>query len=421
MSLRRSHCLGLVFLACAGAALGALPAGLHLSQIASGTDQPVALGDPGDGSGRLFVVERNQGLRIIENGQLLATPYLSLDVPTNGEYGVLGIAFDAQFASNGVFYLAFTAPSDEPRLGSGPDNLLARFTASNPAADVFAGTRTDILRIPDASIVHNGGDIHFGPDGMLYWSIGDDSGSWWNSPQDLWKKTQDGAEYYLLGKILRLDVGGTSIATGETCGGVVGSVLQYRIPAGNPLVGSSNTCDEIWHWGLRNPWRFSIDRVTGDMYIGDVGQNNWEEVDRATGGAAGRNFGWSCWEGHVNPGGCTLAGTPTLPVFDYGHNSDGGWAVIGGFVYRGPNAAMQGIYFYGDLTRANVFYAEPASGHWHDDNGITGVPLTTGLNSGMGPTGFGQDRAGNVYVLAGTKVWRIDADMADLIFADGFD
>ncbi len=415
--------------------LAAAPPDIVLTPIATGAGQPVMLAEPDDGSGRLFVVDRQGSIRIIDHGQLLPTHYLDISVPTTSEQGLVGMAFDPDFASNGIFYLTFTAPNAEPRLGAMQDQVLARFTAANPAANVFGGSvqqgsaaRTDVLRVPDLYNNHNGGDIHFGPDGYLYWGMGDggSAGDPNNFAQNLWKKQVPAGGsnpyYYLLGKMIRIDVrNGTSVATSETCGAAAGTTLQYKIPADNPFVGSSNTCDEIYYLGLRNPWRFSFDRDTSEIYIADVGQDAWEEVDLLAPGFPGRNFGWHCYEGHAGytPGDCSPT-TPHLvgPVFDYSHTY--GCSITGGYIYRGPDAPLYGVYVYGDFCSNNLFYADADAGHWHDGAaGITGAPLDTGLNMGSSPVGFGEDLDGNVYVtLNNGTIFRIDSDA---LFANGFE
>lgn len=406
-----------------------------LTPVATGAGEPVMVAEPDDGSGRLFVVDRTGALRIIDHGKLLPTPYLSIDVPTQSEQGLVGLAFDPGFATNGRVYVTFTAPSSEPRLGAMEDQVLARFTASNPAANVFAGTRTDVLRIPDIYANHNGGDIHFGPDGTLYWGMGDggDGGDPHGFAQNLWRKNVGGHTYFLLGKMLRLDVRhGTSVATSETCGGAVGTTLQYKIPAGNPFAGAANTntCDEIYDLGLRNPWRFSFDRDNGDLYIADVGQSAWEEIDVvAADDIGGHNFGWNCREGHVAylrngstaPAGCNpMPPNLTGPVFDYSHSY--GCSITGGYIYRGPDTALNGFYFYGDFCDTKVFYADPQAGIWHAGGAsIPGQPMSSGLDLGAGgrPIGFGEDLAGRVYVTTyNGSVYRIDSDA---LFADGFE
>ncbi len=407
------------------------PVDITLTPIATGAGQPVMLAEPDDGSGRLFVLDRKGSIRIIEHGTLLAQHYLDIAVPTQSEQGLVGIAFDPAFASNGIFYLTYTTPDASSNwLGAQADQVLVRYTASNPSANVFSGNHVDVLRIPDIYTNHNGGDIHFGPDGYLYWGMGD--GGSGGDPNDFsqnpWKKQVPAGGgnpyYYLLGKMIRIDVrNGTSTATSETCGGAAGTTLEYKIPADNPFVGSSNTCDEIWQLGLRNPWRFSFDRLTGEMYIADVGQSAWEEVDVAPAGsaAAGLNFEWNCYEGHASyqPSNCNPSPpNMTPPVFDYSHSY--GCSITGGYVYRGPDVELNGLYFYGDFCDTKLFYADPGSNHWHDGaSGIFGAPLPTGLDLGSSPVGFGEDLAGRVYVtLTNGTIYRIDSDA---IFADGFE
>ena len=338
------------------------------------------------------------------------------------------MAFDPDFASNGIFYLTFTAPNSEAKMGAEQDQVLARFTTNDPSANVFSGTRTDVLRIPDIYKNHNGGDIHFGPDGYLYWGMGDggDGGDHHDFAQNLWKKqvpASTGPYYYLLGKMIRIDVrNGTSTATSETCGASVGQTIQYKIPADNPFFGTSNTCDEIYQLGLRNPWRFSFDRATHELYIADVGQSAREEVDVVPSGSAGSglNFGWNCYEGNTSypPANCTLApSSRTDPVFDYSHSY--GCSITGGYVYRGPDVDLQGLYFYGDFCDSTLFYADAGNDFWHAGTGTTGVPLSTAINMGRSPVGFGEDLAGRVYVtLNNGRIYRIDSNF---IFANGFE
>ncbi len=424
LPLLASMVLGLL-LAPVAAAIGP---DVVLTRITTGAGQPVMLAEPDDNSGRLFVVDRSGKIRIIDHGALLADPYFTITLPTASEQGLLGMAFDPDFASNGIFYLTFTAPLSEAQLGEQPDQVLARYTAVNPAANEFVGNRTDVLRIPDIYKNHNGGDIHFGPDGYLYWGMGDggSGGDPNNFAQNLWHKTVGGHDYYLLGKMVRLDVrNGTSIATSETCGKPAGQTLQYKIPADNPFVATNQACDEIYQLGLRNPWRFSFDRQTNELYIADVGQGKWEEIDVVAGGSAGLNFGWNCYEGHdtYQPSNCNPA-PPNLtgPVFDYSH-SDPNFSlcsITGGYVYRGPDSELNGLYFYGDYCDSTLFYADVDNNYWHDGaSGISGTPLSTNLDLGSGPVGFGEDLAGRVYVLVtnGT-IYRIDSDN---IFSNGFE
>lgn len=414
-----------------------LPADLAWEVLLTGLSQPVAVRHAGDGSRRLFVVEKGGSIRIVQlhadgSASLKPTPFLSRPVTTSGESGLLGLAFHPDFASNGHFYVAFTAHGFEPRLGAQPDQVIARYTVSADDPDrADTGTRLDILRVPDLAATHNGGDLHFGPDGYLYYSSGD--GGPLNDPNGFalcdWKKPADGDpanctptpglhNYWLLGKILRIDVDTPTASPGaHMCGVPAGQPAPYSIPADNPYVGIADTCDEIWHTGLRNPWRFSFDRFTGEMYIGDVGQNAREEVNRAGAGEGGLHFGWPCMEGtRVNRTTPPCVDDPvnafpgsTLPLFEYPHV--GGAAVTGGYVYRGPVQRLQGSYWFADNVTARVYSAQPlAGGGWQVGERFIGMVIT----------GFGEDWNGHLYAgnfLHGTLL-RLTSEA---IFDDGFD
>lgn len=391
-----------------------LPPDLALSPfLGSGLSQPVAVRHAGDGSNRLFVVQKGGTIRVVQlDGAgaptLLATPFLTQAVTTSSESGLLGLAFHPDYASNGWFYVAFTAPGSEPRLGSQPDQVVARFTVSANDPDIAdPGSRLDIIRIPDLAGNHNGGDLHFGPDGYLYYSSGD--GGPQNDPHGFalcnWKKPNDsnintcspgpGTNYWLLGKILRLDIDNpTASASAEMCGATAGQPANYSIPADNPHVGTANTCDETWHNGLRNPWRFSFDRANGDMYIADVGQGAREEVSRVPAGQSA-HLGWGCMEGfRVNKTAAPCVSSPTnsfpgslLPILDY-PRTDGG-SISGGFTFRGPIGRLQGLHWFGDYLSGNVWYAFEPSG--------SGAWPKIAFASHTGVVGFGEDEAGNLY------------------------
>jgi glucose/arabinose dehydrogenase len=409
-----------------------VPADLMLIDAAPATtfNQPLAVRAPNDGSGRLFVVEKCGTIWIVKNGVVNATPFLTLNVACNSEQGSLGLAFHPNYASNGTFYVTYTDPSQA--IGTSNDQVLGRFTVSaNP--DIANGTGTVVMRVPDIADNHNGGDIHFGNDGYLYWSMGD--GGVQGDPngfaQCLWKKHADGvssncsttggsgALYYLLGKILRIDVDHTtSSAQANACASTPGTHAEYTIPATNPYAVTANTCGEIWAYGLRNPWRFSFDRLTHDMFIGDVGYNTTEEVDfqaTATSAAAGYNYGWRNCEGPYLQGSTTNAcGFGIPPILSYLHGSGAitGDAVSGGYRYRGPYVRLQGFYLFGDLDGGLLIGA------------YNGATWSLSAFAPTGPTpsgvyGFGEDEAGNVYVASGYdgKVYKY---ILDEIFADGF-
>lgn len=410
-----------------------LPSDLTLVDVATVT-APVAIRAPADNSGRVFIVSQAGSIRIVKNGTLLTTPFLTVPVTYSGESGLLGLAFHPNFGKPGLphndeFYVAYNRASGESRLGSSPDVALARYTVPSLDADVANATGTLVLRIPDIASNHNGGDIHFGPDGYLYMSAGD--GGVQNDPNGfamcLWKKAADSTPancgtgtptYYLMGKILRIDVdtrGGE--VTSEMCGSNGISPAQYAIPADNPHVGTSQTCDEIWLHGFRNPWRVSFDRETGDFWIGDVGQNNVEEIDlRLRGSTEPTFYGWRCKEGSTTFTTANVCATPpanVLPVLEYTHTS-GRCAVTGGFRFRGPVAMLRGMYFYADSCSSEIWAARPGVGNswisslWRKD--------ATGYGT---YSGFGEDQYGNLYVAnnATSKVYRISSDR---IFDNGF-
>lgn len=403
--------------------------------------QPIGIRAPNDGSGRVFVIERCDDIRIVKNGVVLATPFLSIDAACGGEQGILGLAFDPDYASNGTFYVTFTAPNGDSELGDSNDQVLARYTVSAGNADIANPNGTEILRVPDIADNHNGGDLHFDSQGYLNWSMGD--GGVQGDPNGFAqctgrKKADDdpsscydtsgvGPTYYLLGKIIRLDVHGTTAsAPANFCGATAGQAAAYRIPPGNPFadVGQHpNDCAEIFNWGFRNPFRFSIDRETGDMLIGDVGQNSYEEVDFQPAASAGQNFQWNQCEGfHDYPGGGSPCSGPpgsVPPKLDYAHSDDPfGCAIVGGFVYRGPIVPLRGQYLFSDNCTGDIYVVANAGAGvspWTYET-LSGTP-------GMSTYSFGEDEAGNLYVADGNgPVYIFHSDSgSDLIFANGFD
>lgn len=353
------------------------PAGpdLALETVATGFDFPLLATAP-DGDARLFVVEKGGAVKIVKGGTVLPTSFLDVSslVSTGSEQGLLGLAFDPQYGANGRFFVSYTNPSG--------DNVLASYQVSgNPdVADATSGVIRLTVDQPQGN--HNGGHVAFGPDGYLYMGIGDGGGA--GDPDGHGQDRSD-----LLGSILRLDV---SASTG------------YAVPASNPFVGMAGMRGELWNWGLRNPWRFSFDRSTGDLYIGDVGQGEREEIDVATassGGGSGANYGWNIMEGTrcYDASSCDQSGL-VLPVLDYTH--DDGCSVSGGYVYRGTAIPdLVGTYFYADYcegwVRSFRYSGGQASekGAWSD------------LAPGGKIPGFGEDGMGELYVLAGSGVYRI--------------
>ncbi len=374
---------------CASAA--AQPEAIVVRVAASGFTQPVAaVADPaGDGS-LLIVEQRGRILRMDPSGTVSATPWLDLSEATGigvtcirGERGLLGLTFHPDFATNGFAFLNYTSPTSGCSAdGDGIpdfDTVIARITVV--AGMPEPGTLVEILRIPQPYGNHNAGDLEFGPDGLLYIGTGDGGSA--GDPLDTAQDVGD-----LLGKMLRIDVD----ATGADQAGACGGVANYGIPAGNPDLGP-NSCPEIWALGLRNPYRYSFDSSTGDLWIGDVGQNAEEEISRVGQDDVGANLGWDCREGNrvydEDPGDpgtasveCALLGDQDLlpPVLTYGHQA-GRCSVTGGFVYRGPETMLDGQYIGGDFCTGEFFLATDSGDGW---DGLFQPELRGGNLSGFG-------------------------------------
>jgi glucose/arabinose dehydrogenase len=320
--------------------------------IISGLSRPVDIQSARDGSNRLFIIEKHGTIRVYENRQALDKPFLDITDRVNdsgNEMGLLGLAFHPDYAQNGFFYVNYT--------GDGGHTRISRFQASGNSAD--ANSEKVLLFIEQPYSNHNGGSLAFGPDGYLYAGLGD--GGLAGDPH---KNGQN--KTVLLGKILRIDVN-----SGD----------PYAVPSDNPFG------NEVWAYGLRNPWRISFDRATGDLWIGDVGQNQWEEVDYfPAGGAAGANFGWSIMEGNHGYDGEPQSGL-ILPVAEYSH-SDGGCSVTGGYVYRGAMPEWNGIYLYGDYCSGKIWGMILSGGGWQNQLLFETRELITS---------FGQDESGEVY------------------------
>ena len=354
--------------------------------VTTGFNEPVDITGAGDGSGRLFVVEKGGEIHIVDqsDNSVLPTPFLNLSgqVLTNSERGLLGLAFAPDFATSGKFYVNYI--SDGTGSPSPGQTVISRFTVSPPGANVASiGTEEVILTISQPFANHNAGDLAFGPDGYLYVPTGD--GGAGGDPQDNGQDPQA-----LLGKMLRIDVTTPPVAGGP----------NYVIPADNPFVGNAAVRDEIWALGLRNPWRFSFDRQTGDMWIGDVGQNAREEINfQPASSPGGENYGWDCREGFIaypeNSGSssplCGNGSVYTDPIFDYTRNTtDGGFSVTGGFVYRGTRADdLLGWYVSADFAESRLFLLPPAGGR---ADVVTQNVLLSSISS------FGEDDEGNLFV-----------------------
>lgn len=345
---------------------------LQLQKVAGGLTQPLFLDAP-QGDSRLFIVEQPGRIKVVSGGSLLPVPFLDIAdlVGTGGERGLLGLAFHPQYAVNGRFYVNYTDTSGDTRV--------AEYRAGTDPNKADRASGRVILTVDQPASNHNGGMLAFGPDGYLYAALGDGGGG-----GDQFGHGQRSGT--LLGSLLRIDVD-----SGD----------QYGIPADNPFVAGGGAA-EVWVYGLRNPWRFSFDDQR--LYIADVGQGKWEEIDVLTTGDGGANLGWSIMEGThcYNPSsGCNRTGL-TLPAFEYGHGE--GCSVTGGYVYRG-NAVpeLNGHYFYGDFCSGWVRSFRYTGGGVADP-----WDWTADLGTIASLTSFGTDGQGELYVVSGRgDVYRI--------------
>jgi glucose/arabinose dehydrogenase len=338
---------------------------LRLEPLVNGLDAPLLVTTAGDGSDRLFVVEQPGRIRIVRDGELEPEPFLDISdrLVSGGEQGLLGLAFHPRYVENGRFFVNYTDLRG--------DTVIAEFAVSADDPDrADPGSERVILGFDQPFANHNGGNLAFGPDGNLWIGTGDggDAGDPFGNGQSL--------ETYL-GKMLRIDVDHRDKG------------LAYAIPPDNPFVGDPDALPEIWAYGLRNPWRYSFDRETGDLWIGDVGQNSYEEIDHVSSSKAGRNFGWNVMEGRecYQPlTGCDESGM-TLPVAVYGHSQ--GCSVTGGFVYRGSEwPALLGAYLFSDYCSGTI---------WGLDASSLDADPSELLTLGRAISSFGQDDAGELY------------------------
>ncbi|MCI0548875.1 MAG: PQQ-dependent sugar dehydrogenase [Candidatus Rokubacteria bacterium] len=332
-------------------------------RLATGLARPTAIAHAGDGSGRLFIALQEGQIVIWDGTEILSTPFLSITTRVSccGERGLLGLAFHPRYAENGFFYVNYT--------DNNGNTVIARYRVSANADVADRASESVRLRVTQPASNHNGGQLQFGPDGYLYIGLGDGGGTPGTRSQSLGT---------LLGKILRIDVDGPA---------------PYGIPTDNPFRGVSGALPEIWALGLRNPWRFSFDRVTGDLFIADVGEGRREEVNFEPGtSAGGRNYGWPRMEGSLcfSPlTGCNQAGL-ILPIAEYPHNPE--CSVTGGYRYRGTRfPELLGTYFYADFCSGRIWGAtRNASGAWVS---------TERLNTELNPSAFGEDEEGELYLL----------------------
>ena len=373
---RRSRSLivtSLVFAALALAA--AAPSGaagafsISLSKVVGGLSSPTQVTNAGDGTNRLFVVEQRGTIRVIENGAVKPGYFMDIrsSVADGGERGLLGLAFHPNFATNHVLYVYYTR--------NGGDIAITRFTTNAANTNVDESSAKHLMIIEHSAMSnHNGGALAFGPDGYLYIGVGDGGGSGDPGNHAQQKST-------LLGKILRINVDRTGS----------GPWGRYAVVASNPYAGPTPGFGEIWDIGLRNPWRISFDRGTGKLFIADVGQNRYEEINReAAGFTGGRNYGWNAMEGMhcYTSSKCPMAGD-TLPIAEYGH-INGSCSITGGYVYRGVTQVnLIGQYVFADFC-SGMIWTIP-----HD-----GTARTARANTNQMITSFGEAENGELYAVA---------------------
>jgi glucose/arabinose dehydrogenase len=341
------------------------PTGYGWVQVASGFSRPLLLTHAGDGSGRVFVLEQDGRIQIMQDGAPLEQPFLDiveLVGSESNEQGLLGLAFHPDYEQNGRFFINYTDTAG--------DTVIARYQVSSDPNVADPNSEVVLMAFDQPYPNHNGGHLAFGPDGYLY--IGSGDGGSQGDPE----RNGQSLETYL-GKILRLDVNAAE---------------PYAIPVENPF-GRGGGLGEIWAYGLRNPWRFSFDRATGDMYVADVGQGQIEEISWLPGGiAGGANFGWNLYEGtRLYEGNGDPTGL-TMPVAEYRHDETGGCSVTGGYVYRGAMLpAWVGVYVYGDFCSGEIWgLVQHSDGSWENQ------PL---FNTSFFITSFGEDEAGELYLV----------------------
>jgi glucose/arabinose dehydrogenase len=344
---------------------------ISLEEFASGLDAPTAIASAGDGSDRLFVTEKVGTIAIVEDGAVAETRLLDITDRVGSdasEQGLLGLAFAPDYATSHLFYVNYTDLDG--------NTVISRFTADEAGALADPESEEILLQQEQPAANHNGGQLGFGPDGYLYIALGDGGNQ--GDPRENGQSLST-----WLGKILRIDVDPANASGDE----------PYSIPADNPFVDNADALPEIWAYGLRNPWRFSFDIETGDLFIGDVGQGDIEEIDLNPAGESGMNFGWNLMEGEncfavedCDPEGNEL----TLPILQYTHE-EGGCSVTGGYVYRGEvSPGLQGAYIYGDYCSGLIWAAgENADGTW-----TASEPYSSELSIST----FGQDEAGELYL-----------------------
>ena len=365
---------------------------IGLSPVATSLASPVAATHAGDQSGRLFIVLQAGQIVIFDGNSVLPTPFLDIRtlVGSGGERGLLSVAFHPSYEVNGYFFVNYTDTDG--------NTVVARYQVSSDENVADPASAEIILRLDQPFANHNGGQLQFGPDGFLYIGTGD--GGSGGDPDNRAQNLQD-----LLGKILRIDVDGN---------------LPYEIPADNPFVNDATARNEIWAYGLRNPWRFGFDRLSGDLFIADVGQNSFEEINfQRANSSGGENYGWRLMEGSScfnPPSGCN-DGSLVLPVLEYPHSE--GCSVTGGYRYRGIAVPqLTGIYLFGDFCSGTIWGGVLEGNAWRRIE-LAATPLSV--------SAFGENEAGELFVLNYTAgvLYRItsvpvcEADLDQSNYSDG--
>jgi glucose/arabinose dehydrogenase len=344
----------------------------QLIPFASGLTSPVGIVNAGDS--RLFVVNQRGSIHIINSdGTINPQPFLDIHdrIVYAGERGLLGVAFHPQYKTNGFFYVNY--------IGTGDSTHISRFKVDVSNADVAdSSSELKLMTISQPFTNHKGGELCFGPDGYLYIGLGDGGSS-----GDPGKRAQNPMDYH--GKMLRIDVDHGN---------------PYSVPASNPFYGSTTTLNEIWALGLRNPWRYSFDRLTGDLWIADVGQSAFEEIDvQPANSKGGENYGWNCYEGNqpYNNTGCVSVDQMTFPAYVYNHNPE--CSITGGYVFRGSTtSSFYGHYFFADYCSDRIWTLHKSGDQW--------IRQDFGQFSGNGFSTFGEDASGQIYI-AGVKSGKI--------------
>jgi glucose/arabinose dehydrogenase len=337
---------------------------IELQLVAAGVNRPIAITHAGDGTNRAFISLQTGQILIYNGTQVLPTPFLDINplIDCCNERGLLGTVFHPDYVSNGFFYVSYTDTSG--------DTVVARYSVSGNPNIADRGSAGVVLTVTQPFANHNGGNLQFGPDGYLYIGLGD--GGSQGDPQNNAQNPMT-----LLGKMLRIDVDAGP---------------PYAIPPDNPFVGDPNVLDEIWALGFRNPWRYSFDRQTGDLFVADVGQSSREEVDfQPASSPGGENYGWRLMEGTscFNPPSNCNDGTLTLPILEYTHSL--GCSITGGFRYRGAAIPpLSGVYLYADYCSGRIWGAtETAPGQWTS---------TVLLDTNLAISAFGEDEAGELFI-----------------------